>query len=230
MPFVQTVEGNSTGNNISATTGNITTTSGNFVILVGGSQTASNDVLPSDSYGNTWHIAKHQTDINGNRDLTIFYAYNIIGGGAHNFSLSSAGGVRTTCVAQEFSGLMQVLDPFDQSAGAKSPTDSGPTGMTIQEYELIVAATYAQNNISTVGSGFSNLDFGNNSTFSHYTIVESQEVSSKGTYNGLFVDTGNPISNTIAATFRLVLPRTTPSIPSSSVQNNQLSVNIKTYH
>lgn len=180
------------GNNTSATTGNITTTAGNLVVLMAYGQTNVGDFVASDSKSNTWHQAVQQITNNGSgsNSVALFYTYNLANAGAgHNFTITTAAGMRIMAIAQEFSGILTSGDPLDKTAvNGNSSTSSGATATTSVANELVVGVMGMQSFGAdpTAGSGYSNFVTGQNTSQAKVGSIESKVVSSTGTQTATF--------------------------------------------
>lgn len=149
------------------TTAAINTTGCDLIVVVGSAFLSAPGVV-TDNKGNTWHSAVAPGS-NGRQIVSIFYAWNAIGGAGHTFTWQTSGGGITAGSIQvsAWSGSLTSSDPFDQGNstfyGAGTTTEQAGSITPSQNDELIV-----------MGTG---IDDTNGSTFSIDSSFTLQEVT-----------------------------------------------------
>jgi len=179
-----------TANSISVAFG-ATSTSGNLIVVhVDWDGQTNNVTAVTDNKGNSYKKISGTTDWNGaSYAAELWYAYNITGGaGAITVKAKLSG--NPTSFSQiyisEYSGILSVADPLDQSAvaiGNSLAVSSGTKTITYNN-ELIYGASIGASGALTKGAGFT-LRSGANSN-----IIEDKNAAAIGAYNASFTSAG----------------------------------------
>lgn len=154
---------------------------------------------PTDSLGNTYHLAAGGFFSSYGEYLDLFYAYNVTAG-ACTISITSSSS--WSLIALEYSGLITTnpLDKTHTGQGSSGSTiDSGATTTTTQANELVVGiGGSVQNRTFTAGSGFGDLLSVRGSLS---LASEDMNISATGTQDATFTVNGSTQWAAIVATF-----------------------------
>jgi hypothetical protein len=134
------------------TTSAIDTTSANLLVAVCNWYASSGSI--SDSKGNIWTLGFATSG--ADTQVSIYYVYNPTVGSGHTFTWSAANGPITVMA---WSG--SASSPADQSSGQNTAgaTTVQPGSITpSQNNELVIAGVDANNNISSIDSGYTITD------------------------------------------------------------------------
>lgn len=152
----------------------------------------------NDNFGNIYRrigTGQQTNPAAGQDNLSMWYAYNIVGGPGHIITLKYNSGAsnNNSFVAQEFSGF-GVTDPLDRTAvagGASTAPSSGATGVLSQTYELVVVGLATDTvQTPTLGAGYSNLvNNGSGATTPTNVAQESKIVQTNSAVTGNFTIT-----------------------------------------
>jgi RHS repeat-associated protein len=160
------------------------TAAGNtIVVFVRVSSSTADLNTPTDTQGNTYHLAVNTYQATGARRLAIFYAFNITGGPDTVTATSTTSGTNLQIAMHEYSGILKTADPLDQTVGTAGAGPSNPTSGTVtttQTNELIFGACTDGVFTYTAGSGFTLRESLFSTTIS---ATEDKIVSSTGTYS-----------------------------------------------
>jgi hypothetical protein len=153
-------------------------TAGNLIITAVRMSTATQGISISDSAGNTYAVAVHQTQNTDGHQLYLFFAGNIAGG-ANTVTVTFTGTNNHPWIAvYEYSGLNKA-NPLDQTAHAEGNNSSPSTGVitTTSANDLVFAAagfpaTTFRGNVSP-GNGYALLlqDAGTSRTADEQAIL-----------------------------------------------------------
>jgi hypothetical protein len=128
------------------------TAAGNLlVIAVFGGVTP---VTVADTQGNVWNWVGWTRMPSGARSMTLFYAYNCVGG-ADTITVTSNGADNFDLIAVEYANLQTVVDPLDVTStalGNSASMNSGNVTTTAAE-DLLVDVLNASNNGIAVTDG-----------------------------------------------------------------------------
>jgi hypothetical protein len=199
-----------TANSISVAFG-AASTSGNLIVVhVDWDGQTNNVTAVTDNKGNSYKKISGTTNWNGiSYAAELWYAYNITGGaGAITVKAKLSG--NPTSFSQvyisEYSGILSVADPLDQSAvaiGNSAAVSSGNKTITYNN-ELIYGASIGASGALTKGAGF-NLRSGANSN-----IIEDKNAATIGAYNAAFTSAGGnwvaQVATFISTSSSFVLP------------------------
>ena len=179
-----------TGTTISrALTGS--TTSGNLLIVHvdWDGQTRSVTSI-TDNKGNTYTRINGPTNWNGpNYRAELWYAYNVIGGGAPITVTATLSGAPTSfsqIYVSEYSGIVSSINPLDQNSVAIGSTAAVNSGSktTTHNNELVYGVSIGASGTLSTGAGF------NNRSTANSNIVEDKNVVAAGSYNAAFTSAG----------------------------------------
>jgi len=162
-------------------------TSGNLIVVhVDWDNQARSVSSVTDNKGNSYARISGPTNWHGvNYRAELWYAYNIIGGGGAikvTAQISGAPTSFTQIYISEYSGILSVANPLDQSAvatGNGNPVSSGAK-TTVYNNELIYGASIGASGALTKGAGFT-LRSGANSN-----IIEDKNAAAIGSNNASF--------------------------------------------
>ncbi len=184
-------------------------TSGNLIVvhLDWDGQTRSITSV-TDNKGNSYSRINGPTNWNGvNYRAELWYAYNIIGGGAAITVTAKLSGAPTSfsqIYMSEYSGIA-TFDPLDQSSvaiGNAAAVSSG-TKTTTYNNELIYGASIGASGVLSTGAGYTNRSTANSN------IIEDKNAAAVGAYNATFTSaSGEWIAQmaTFISTSSIVLP------------------------
>jgi hypothetical protein len=117
---------------------------------------------PTDTMGNHYHLAKHQTD-NGQSDsghnafdIYIWYAWNCAAAnGSENLvTVSMTGGQWQNLIIEEWTNVVSSADPLDVTGGATSETGAPSCNVTPTGPGVVIAGSGSDNGQTGAGSGW----------------------------------------------------------------------------
>ncbi len=184
-------------------------TSGNLIVvhLDWDGQTRSITSV-TDNKGNSYSRINGPTNWDGvNYRAELWYAYNIIGGGAVITVTAKLSGAPTSfsqIYISEYSGIA-TFDPLDQSSVAIGNAAAVSSGAKTTTYtnELIYGASIGASGVLSTGAGYTNRSTANSN------IIEDKNAAAVGAYNATFTSaSGNWIAQmvTFISTSSIVLP------------------------
>jgi hypothetical protein len=166
-------------------------TSGNLIIVhIDWDNQARSISSVTDTKGNSYARINGPTNWNGvSYRAELWYAYNIIGGGAAITVTAHLSGAPTSfsqIYISEYSGIASSINPLDQNSASIGNGGAVSSGAktTVYPNELVYGASIGAAGVLTTGAGFTNRSTANQN------IIEDKNVATAGSYNASFTSAG----------------------------------------
>jgi hypothetical protein len=106
----------------------------------------------SDDKGNTYHLGGTIRDTDNNKDVTCYYAYNVIAG-TRVIKVTAQGATNwSTPLIAEWTNVLATADPLDKSHGAFGPSSTIAAGSITPSYSGDLVVQFAWNAYACCGT------------------------------------------------------------------------------